>query len=67
MMMNWGKYDVADVSRWCFKYIYCDGIALEKEADHHEDNGEESYYDYANGNFSDSDLSQSETNSDDGN
>ena len=52
---------------WCFKRNYCDGIALEKEADHHEDSDDESHYDYDNDNLSDSDLSQSEADSDDWN
>ena len=52
-------------SRWCFKCNYCDSIALKKEADHHEDSDGDSHYD--DHNFSDSDLSQSEADSDDGN
>ena len=44
----------------CFKCNYRDGIALEKEDDHHEDTDDESHYDYENYNFSDSDFAQSE-------
>ena len=46
---------------------YCDGIALEKEVDHHEDSDDESHYDYEDENSSDSGLSESEANSDDDN
>ena len=45
----------------------CDGIALKKEVDHHEDSDDGSHYDYDNDNSSDSDLSESEVNSDDDN
>ena len=56
-----------DVSSGTECHNYCDGIALEKEVDHHEDSDDESHYDYDDGNSSDSDLSQSEANSDDDN
>ena len=45
---------------WHLKCNYCDGIALEKEVNHHEDSDNKSHYDCDNDNFSDSDLSQSE-------
>ena len=46
---------------------FCDGMVLEKEADHHEDSDDKSHYDYDDDNFSDNDLSESEANSNDDN
>ena len=46
---------------------FCDGMFLEKEADHHEDSDDKSHYDYDDDNFSDNDLSESEANSNDDN
>ena len=50
-----------------FQVNYCDDIALEKKVDYHEDSDDESHCDHDNENFSDSNLSQSEADSDDGN
>ena len=50
--------------RWCFKCNYCDGI--EKEGDHHEHSDEKSQYDYDDENVIDSNLSESEADSNDG-